>query len=200
MKLVILRGSPYRDGNSDILADEFLKGCDEGVSVLRDVALSDISVESCRSCRVCEREGECVIGDDATVFYGTLWEVDVLVVASCIHFGGLPSKMVALLERAQPCWVRWRLFNTPPSRLTEAGGLRRGYILLTGGSGRRSVGCPAITILRNWFITLGFTPTALLYASGYDSHGEVSSDGRLLRKAFLLGQSLKMPSMDLERG
>ena len=190
MRLLILRGSPYRGGNSDTLADEFIEGA--ALKQVIDVAVSDMNISHCLSCRVCEREKRCVIDDDAIGFYKTVESVDVLVVATCIHFGGLPSRFMSLVERAQPLWAATYIFKTPPKKVSN-GGLRKGYILLTGGSKKRAVGRPAITILRNWLATLGFTPTALLYASGYDAHTQTAEDERLLEKARLLGQSLIHP-------
>jgi len=190
MRLLVLRGSPYRGGNSDTLADEFIEGA--AFKRIIDVAVSDMNISPCLSCRVCEKKGHCVIDDDAVGFYERLKSADVLVVATCIHFGGLPSRFVSLVERAQPLWAATHIFKTPPDEASD-GSLRRGYILLTGGSKKRIVGRPAIAILRNWLATLGFTPTALLYASGYDAHNQIAGDERVLKKARLLGQSLIHP-------
>lgn len=187
MKLLVLRGSPYRSGNSDTLADEFIKGASH--RQVLDAVVSEMNISHCRSCRVCEREKRCVIDDDAVGFYETLESVDILVVATCIHFGGLPSPLMALIERAQPLWAAEHIFKTKRKRLSNDG-LRRGYIIITGGAKNRLVGRPAVTILRNWLTTLGFTPTAILYASGYDAHTQAAEDDRLLEKAYLLGQSL----------
>jgi len=188
--IVVVRGSPYRSGNSDRLADEFLKGCGKKVSVMSDFRTSEMNISFCHSCRICEKTGICVIEDDARRFYKTVVQTDVLLVATSIHFGGLPSKLVTLVERAQVEWAKTNLLNNPPQKLTKYGALRRAYIILTGGSKRKTVGQPAIAILRNWIITLGFIPTAILYAAGYDSHDAVASDPKILKKTHLLGESL----------
>ncbi|MCX7703651.1 MAG: NAD(P)H-dependent oxidoreductase [Planctomycetota bacterium] len=192
IRVLVVRGSPFKGGNSDRLADEFLKGAEGVISLEGDFRACDMNVGFCRSCRICEREGECVLEDEGRKFYKSCSEVDVLVVATPLHFGGLPSRLVALVERAQVEWARNRRDeNLLLSRKHRAdGALRRGYIIVAGGEKREAVGRPAIIILRNWFATLGFTPTAILYAAGYNSHNEVAKDTQVLHKAFLLGKSL----------
>ncbi len=52
-KVLAFCGSPRKDGNTSIILEEFLKGCNrEGASVER-LDLSDFSITPCRECLAC---------------------------------------------------------------------------------------------------------------------------------------------------
>lgn len=61
MKIVVLTGSPRRNGNSAYLAEQFIKGAQEkGHEIYRfDCAFKQ--VEPCRACNRCGMDGPCVI-------------------------------------------------------------------------------------------------------------------------------------------
>ena len=61
MKIVVLQGSPNKNGSTAILAESFKKGAEEaGHSVKRfDVA----AIKPCGGCVACGYEGPCVLKD-----------------------------------------------------------------------------------------------------------------------------------------
>ena len=64
MKIVVLTGSPRKNGNSAYLAEQFIKGAEEkGHEVFRfDCAFKQ--VEPCRACNRCSMDGPCILNDD----------------------------------------------------------------------------------------------------------------------------------------
>lgn len=64
MKIVVLTGSPRKNGNSAYLAEQFIKGAEEkGHEVFRfDCAFKQ--VEPCRACNRCGMNGPCIFNDD----------------------------------------------------------------------------------------------------------------------------------------
>lgn len=64
MKILVLTGSPRKNGNSNTLVDNFIKGAQEkGHNVVRfDSAFK--SVHPCTACNHCGMNGECVFKDD----------------------------------------------------------------------------------------------------------------------------------------
>lgn len=61
MKIVVLTGSPRRNGNSAYLAEQFIKGAQEkGHEIYRfDCAFKQVG--PCRACNHCGMDGPCVI-------------------------------------------------------------------------------------------------------------------------------------------
>ena len=64
MKIVVLTGSPRKNGNSAYWAEQFIKGAEEkGHDVFRfDCAFKQ--VEPCRACNRCGMDGPCIFNDD----------------------------------------------------------------------------------------------------------------------------------------
>ena len=66
MKIVVLTGSPRKNGNTNHMADQFIKGAKEaGHDVFRfNCATSE--VHPCLGCNHCGMDGPCVYDDDFT--------------------------------------------------------------------------------------------------------------------------------------
>ena len=64
MKILVLTGSPRKNGNSATLADNFIKGAEEaGHTVVRfDAAFK--KVHPCIACNKCGMDGPCIFKDD----------------------------------------------------------------------------------------------------------------------------------------
>ena len=62
-KVLILSGSPRREGNSDILCDEFLRGAKEAGHDVEKIRVAEKNIGFCRACYACQ-SGKCVIEDD----------------------------------------------------------------------------------------------------------------------------------------
>lgn len=64
MKILVLTGSPRKNGNSNTLADNFIKGATEkGHEVVRFDA-AEREVHPCIACNSCGMDGPCVFDDD----------------------------------------------------------------------------------------------------------------------------------------
>jgi len=187
--IMVLLCSPHRNGNSDALARAFLEGAGGG----RVLKADEIHAAGCASCRACDATGRCVIDDGAAAFYEGALAARVLVVASPIHFGTLPSACVALLERAQFIWTRRRKSGRAPPVRTAGGARRWGVALLSGGQRRRRFFRGALDSLRFWFETLGARPAAALVATGLHDHDDAAGRPDLLARARRLGAAFRYP-------
>ena len=64
-KVFVLSGSPRKNGNSDLLCDQFVKGVREANHDVTKVFLADREIHYCVACDGCRRHpGQCVIKDD----------------------------------------------------------------------------------------------------------------------------------------
>ena len=79
MKIVVLTGSPRRNGNTNCLSDRFIAGAQEkGHSVFRfDCAAH--KVNGCMVCNRCGMDGDCVLKDDFSIVRPHLLEADMVV-------------------------------------------------------------------------------------------------------------------------
>jgi len=99
-KILILEGSPRRNGNSVILSDEFTRGAEEvGCSVER-IRISGKKVSGCLGCNACYRNsGVCVQKDDMAEIREKMLAADVIVLASPIYFYSMTAQMKAVIDR-----------------------------------------------------------------------------------------------------
>lgn len=113
--VVGIQGSPRVGGNTDLLLDAALQGAaDRGATVIR-FHLNDLNIRPCQGCGGCEKTGACVIKDDMGLIYEALANMDSLVLASPIYFGGVTAQTKAMIDRCQALWARKYLLKTPVS-------------------------------------------------------------------------------------
>ena len=63
-KVLILSGSPRKNGNSDILCDEFMKGAIKSGHIVEKIRVAEKNIGYCKACYACRGTGVCAIKDD----------------------------------------------------------------------------------------------------------------------------------------
>ncbi len=63
-RVVLLSASPRKNGNSDILCRQFIKGAEDAGHTCELISLYDKKIEFCKACYACFKTGKCVIKDD----------------------------------------------------------------------------------------------------------------------------------------
>ena len=99
MKIVVLTGSPRKNGNSAYLAEQFIKGAEEkGHEVFRfDCAFKQ--VEPCRACNRCGMDGPCIFNDDFQELRPHLIEADMVVFATPMYYFSISAQMKRVIDR-----------------------------------------------------------------------------------------------------
>ena len=99
MKIFVITGSPRKNGNSNTLADSFIKGAQEaGHSVVRfDSALKN--VHPCIACNKCGMNGECVFKDDFEFIRDNIVDADAVVFATPMYYFGISAQIKAVIDR-----------------------------------------------------------------------------------------------------
>lgn len=100
MHILVLTGSPHKQGTSALLADSFTRGAEEaGHQVVRfDAAFADIS--PCMGCESCRSQGgQCVYADDMDALWPNLLEADLIVLATPLYYFAMTAQLKTLLDR-----------------------------------------------------------------------------------------------------
>ena len=99
MNILVLTGSPRRQGNSAILADHFIRGASEaGHNVVRfDAALK--SVHPCIACNNCGMDGPCVFEDDFDFVREHILPADLVAFATPMYYFGFSAQHKAVIDR-----------------------------------------------------------------------------------------------------
>ncbi|MCR5173436.1 MAG: flavodoxin family protein [Oscillospiraceae bacterium] len=99
MKVLIINGSPRKDGNTS-LAVEQMCGVfrEEGIET-ETVQIGNRDIRGCMACGGCFEKGKCVFDDVVNELAAKFEEADGLVVASPVYFASANATVVAALDR-----------------------------------------------------------------------------------------------------
>ena len=105
-KVLILSGSPRRNGNSDILCDEFMRGAKEAGNDVEKIRVADKKIGYCTGCYYCQKsEGECSIKDDMAEVLQKMIDADVIVLSSPVYFYSIDAQLKAVIDRTVCRWL-----------------------------------------------------------------------------------------------
>ena len=99
MKILVITGSPRKNGNSATLADHFIKGAKEaGHEVVRfDAAFK--KVHPCIACNSCGMNGPCVFKDDFEFVRKHIIGANCVVFATPMYYFGISAQLKAVIDR-----------------------------------------------------------------------------------------------------
>lgn len=99
-QILIIKGSPRKNGNTSTLADAFAKGASEKEAIITEVVLKDKTIGDCMGCGACQKNGGiCVQKDDMEEIYNAMKKADVIVLASPVYFYTWTSLMKRMIDR-----------------------------------------------------------------------------------------------------
>lgn len=105
-KVLILSGSPRKNGNSDTLCAEFARGAQEAGHEVETVRVAAKKIAPCSACYFCkDHDGECVHKDDMAQLLQKMIDADVLVLASPVYFYSISAQLKAVIDRTVARWL-----------------------------------------------------------------------------------------------
>jgi len=181
--------SPRRQGNTEILLDEVLRGAHDASGSVEKIVLDDLNIAPCRECENCVKTGLCVVQDDMQMMYAKLLQTDRLAFASPIFFMGLCAQAKTLIDRCQAFWIKKyvRKEEIVPAGRVPA---RRGLFVSVGGTrGEKLFRCAQLT-MKYFFdvIEMGYADN--LTFGRIDSKGEICNHPTALKEAYEAGKRL----------
>ncbi|QGY40270.1 flavodoxin family protein [Pseudodesulfovibrio cashew] len=106
-KILIISASPRKDGNSDLLCDEFMRGAQQSGHDVEKIRLSERHINYCTGCCSCvSGGGKCVQKDDMNDIFPKVLAADVLVLASPVYFRSFNGQMKTFMDRICPIYSR----------------------------------------------------------------------------------------------
>ncbi len=176
-KILVLSTSPRKGGNSDTLADEFIRGAREAGHDVEKISLFDRDIQFCKGCLSCQKTQRCIIQDDAAAIVQRMCTADVLVFATPIYYYGMCGQMKTLLDRANPLYSAEYRF-------------REIYLLAAAAEQEEHTVDGAVTGLQGWVDCFEKTRLAgTVFAGGVTEVGEIQGH-QALRQAYEMGKSI----------
>lgn len=176
-KVLVISTSPRKGGNSETLADEFVRGARETGNDVEKITLYDKDIRFCKGCLVCQNTQRCVIHDDADTIVQNMLTADVIVFATPIYYYGMCGQMKTLLDRANP------LFPTDYR-------FRDIYLLAAAAEEDGHTVDGAVTGLQGWIDCFEKARLAgTVFAGGVTTVGEIQNHPAL-KQAYELGKNV----------
>lgn len=99
-RIVVITGSPHRNGTSALLADKFIEGAkSKGHEIFRfNAAFEDI--HPCRACGNCQTNGPCILNDAVEQkLMPQLLKADTIVLVTPLYYYGMSTQLKTIIDR-----------------------------------------------------------------------------------------------------
>ena len=99
-KIVVITGSPRKNGNSFAMTEAFIKGAEEkGHTVTRfDAAMKKVG--GCHACETCYSTGKaCTFDDDFNTIAPAILEADAIVFTMPVYWYSIPAQIKGVIDR-----------------------------------------------------------------------------------------------------
>ena len=187
MKVIAFLGSPRKDGNTELLLKEAIKGIEKSVPAVRVFNLNLMKISPCQDCGGCDKTGKCIIEDDMSEIYNAIRTADRIILASPIFFFGLSAQAKIMIDRCQAFWCEKYLLKKP---IPEGRYGRKGLLLLVGGMKKEAgVECSEATASA-FFRTISVPEHKTLSFLGVDAKGAILKHPTALKDAYEAGLRL----------
>lgn len=174
--IVILVGSPRKNGNTTLLAQAFA----EKASIRNHVEMyhiAELNIAPCQGCNICFSNGnKCVQKDDMQEIYKALALADMLVIASPVYFYGISAQLTACINR----------LHNP---LRDSFHIRNAALLLAAASHKPYI-CDAIKLQYQMLLkNFDIENSGMVIAQGVKEVGDIANTEYLVQ-AQQLGQQV----------
>ena len=99
LKVLMLNGSPRKDGNTSVALHEMEKVFQENGVEVETVQVGNKDIRGCVACNSCAEKGKCVFDDAVNELAPKFEEADGLVVASPVYYASANATLIACLDR-----------------------------------------------------------------------------------------------------
>jgi multimeric flavodoxin WrbA len=184
--VVIIFGSPRKDGNTHILVDEARKGLTDAGIHSEVFYLNGMNIKGCQACYYCKRNNvsECALKDDMQKIYEAIKDADGIIVASPIYFGGVTAQTKAWLDRLFP------FINMNVGSLMPKG--KKAAFIFTQNQPGQELFASQIDLFKMMVDFIGFEIKGTLLACNLDKGYKpmVSENKEIMARAHDLGREL----------
>jgi multimeric flavodoxin WrbA len=184
-KIVVVMGSPRKEGNSAALAKQVVAGAESKGAEVESFYLHGMDIQPCRACDSCREETDraCVIEDDMQILYPRIRGADAVVIASPIYWFTVSAQTKLFMDRLYA-------LGGPEEEYPALVGKRIGILLAYGDADAFVSG--AVNALRTFQDALNYVKAEIagtVYGTALEP-GEIEKNQDLMKKAYALGEQL----------
>ncbi len=181
-KILIIKGSPRREGNTNFLADKCKERIEKIGGKTITYTLNEMDIKPCQGCRFCEKVGTCVINDDMAKIYDEILSCDGMIIATPIYWFNMSAQTKLFIDR---------LYAILLGKGKEAfENIKIGIIMAYAASDPYTSG--AVNALRSFqdmWSYLGIEAVDYVYCRAFEKN-DVSKDIYTINKVISLGENI----------
>lgn len=175
-KILILSGSPRKQGNSDLLCDEFMRGALEAGHTVEKIRVQEKKVAYCTACYACRDTGNCAIKDDMAEIMEKMIACDVMVLASPVYFYSIDAQLKAVIDRSVCRWTEVKN--------------KEMYYIMTAADGEKESMDTTLACFRGYADCVeGAVEKGIIYGTGVYHAGEIK-DTKCMQEAYMMGKNI----------
>jgi multimeric flavodoxin WrbA len=181
--ILIVLGSPRKNGNSSILAQKLVEGAKENNAIVEEIYLHGLNIKPCSACDGCRREPRqgCIVKDDMQPLYKKIEDADTIVLVSPIYWFNISAQMKIFIDRT---------YATEKDGKFGFTGKNIGIILTYADPDIfASGGVNALRSYQDIFKYVKAKVKGVIHGSAWEA-GEISKNEKLLTQAYELGKKL----------
>ncbi len=99
MKVLLLNGSPHKDGTTAAALSEVARTLNEEGVETEIVHVGHLAIRGCIACYACSKLGKCVFDDAVNEIARKFEDSDGLIVGSPVHYAAPAGTLICLLDR-----------------------------------------------------------------------------------------------------
>lgn len=175
-KILILCGSGRRHGNSEKLAEAFIKGASLHNEITK-ITLANKNIAPCCNCNYCQNHnGECSIHDDMQEIFTALQNNDILVLCSPVYYLGFSAQLKTVIDRTYAESAIGRKIQST-------------ILLSVAGKKEAFVTDCMVNSYQQLSDYLGFSNLGIISAKGFENPNAIENS-QILIDAFEFGKSI----------
>ena len=179
-KITVISSSLRKNSNSEILANEFIKGAKENGNKINIINLKNIKMQFCIGCLSCGKTHKCVLKDDVTKkMLDEICSSDVIVFVTPVYYYAVSGQLKTFIDRMNPIYNMDYKFKDIYVISTAAEDEVRTFKGVKEDI-KGFIDCYAGTKIKG-----------TLFAGGLENPGDAKKDKNLLKKAYEMGCKIK---------
>ena len=184
-KILVILGSPRKNGNSAILARRIADGARDNGAKVKEIFLQNLKISGCKGCGVCQKKmnSTCVIKDDMLKIYPEMKKADAFIFATPVYWCSMSAQLKTFFDRSYAV-VDMKAFTTPFTN--------KKFALAVSYADPDVLGSGAINIIRTFQDIMNFSKgecVGVLHGQAY-APGDIKTNKKLLDSAYETGQKL----------
>ena len=173
-QIVILSGSPRKNGNTEQLVCAFQTGAESVGHTVKIFPVAHMNIRACTGCEHCiDNPNICAIKDDMQGVLTAIVNADIIVWASPVYYFSVTAQLKAAIDRCYPLPL-----DAPP---------KQAALLLTCADASSDTAEGALAMYRKTLEYYGWHDAGIVIATGVEHKGDIAGH-EALELAENLGQ------------